>query len=107
MEYSWNVIYTGLIFKEERENPATGYKGNKIALIIRQIQSRWNSSEDEPCFFSVAQKRQLLNEQGQKLREILLKYGITLEQIPSSYLLGDNDGLDGDWNIQSATSFSI
>ena len=104
----YGVIDTGLRFKDEIENPATGYKGDRIALIIRQRHSRLNASEDEPCFFSVAQQAQLMSEQGKKLREILLKYGITSEQIPTSYLLGDGvdvDGLNGDWNIQSDAGF--
>eukprot|EP01083_Nonionella_stella_P154885 499605_1 len=102
------IIDTGLRFKKDIPNPATGYKGDKIALVVRQRHSRLSASDDEACFFSVAQYKQLGSTQGKVLRDILLEYGISSEQIPVSYLLRgmEEHQLKGEWNIQSDATFS-
>ena len=82
------------------ENPATGYVGDRVVLMIRQPHSRLCSEPDEPVYYAVAQPEHLRSETGKEIRESLLRCGMSSEQI---YKVPE---LEGGWNIQTEASFS-
>jgi len=50
---TYAIIDTGIKYKNDVVNPATGYKGDRLVLCLRQRHSRYSGSFDDPCFFSV------------------------------------------------------
>eukprot|EP01126_Amoeba_proteus_P002254 TRINITY_DN10707_c0_g2_i1.p1 TRINITY_DN10707_c0_g2~~TRINITY_DN10707_c0_g2_i1.p1 ORF type:complete len:460 (+),score=109.55 TRINITY_DN10707_c0_g2_i1:128-1381(+) len=103
------VVDTGLRFKDDKPNPATGYLGDRCSLCMRQRQSRMISTFDEVVYYSVARHKQLLMKTGMQLRKDLTKYHVSSEQIP--LVIGcENfeellENLEGNWNVQCDASF--
>lgn len=122
------IIDTGIRFKQDVPNPATGYKGDRCVLVVRQAQSRIVSCFDEignsnflfslrqfivfllKVFYSVARLDQIKrNKSLNNFRQILHQYGLTSEQSPQALTVEDKYRtvfshlsylLEGGWNIQ-------
>lgn len=112
---SWNtvqyyaIIDTGIKYKNNCKNPATGYEGDRCVLVVRQRQSRIISTFDEIVYYSVVRRNLLEYGRGNDFCKTLLKYGISSEQLPVLLSnLNDNDAfsLEGDWNVQSDSCLS-
>ena len=96
------IIDTGIKYKENEANPATGYKGDRCVLCLRQRQSRIISCYDEIVYYSVVRRELLSHGIGKAFCNSLAKYGISSEQIPSKLFAPEDDNnLSGDWNVQS------
>jgi hypothetical protein len=95
------VIDSGIRFKKDVANPATGYIGDKCVLVVRQPNSRFVSSEDEVVYYSVADQDRIFSSQIlRQVVEDLIEWGISSEQFPTSLLGSESDFKKGDWNIQ-------
>lgn len=51
----YGIIDTGIKFKDDVENPATGYKGERLVYVLRQVNSRIVSSHDTIVYYSVVE----------------------------------------------------
>eukprot|EP01127_Copromyxa_protea_P005652 TRINITY_DN1551_c0_g1_i3.p1 TRINITY_DN1551_c0_g1~~TRINITY_DN1551_c0_g1_i3.p1 ORF type:complete len:558 (+),score=100.24 TRINITY_DN1551_c0_g1_i3:29-1702(+) len=104
------ILDTGLKFKDDKQNPATGYKGDRCSLCVRQRQSRVVSSPDEVVYYSVVRHHQQATKRGSALRKALNSVHLSSEQLPMSLtgksLLELDKELEGNWNIQADASFS-
>lgn len=104
------ILDTGIKYKDDVINPATGYKGDRCGLVLRQRQSRIVSVWDEVVYYSVARHLQIGSKIGREMRAALIKYGVSSEQLPQ--VLVDKDvenlkgNLEGDWNIQADAPFT-
>ncbi|KAJ4460968.1 hypothetical protein PAPYR_2821 [Paratrimastix pyriformis] len=109
------IIETGLCFRSDIENPATGFRGDRCVLAVRQAQSRLVTSPDEVVFYSVATRSEVAAPAGRAVRAVLSQWGVTSEQQPHMVtttpaaalapgqgpLPSRLDQVDGDWNLQA------
>ena len=108
---TYAIIDTAIRFGENVADPATGYKGDRCVLLLRQRTSRLVAAPDTVVYYSVAETSQLQSSRGAELRKALYAYGISSEQDPWAFLcslstdLTSEDSLKGDWNIQTDATF--
>jgi len=100
------IIDTGLRFKANCKNPATGYPGDRCVLVVRQRQSRVISCSDEIVYYSVVRRELLENNRGKAFCDCLASYGISSEQLPQILASPNEFSLEGDWNVQSDAALS-
>lgn len=111
------IIDTGIRFKSDCANPATGYFGDRCVLSIRQRHSRLQANHDDVVYYSVASPEMIFESSILKhIRETLFFNGVSSEQEPTSLFMMLNSKPDdydqekiviekyeriGDWNIQA------
>ena len=111
----YGLLDTGL--KYVGENPATGWKGERCVLAVRQRQSRAFCSYGGYNFSGVLLMTgeeqpppSITTGAGYKLRKALIKYGISAEitpQAPFSQSLAEAlENRTGNWNLQADANLS-
>eukprot|EP00475_Leptophrys_vorax_P031600 TRINITY_DN4790_c0_g1_i3.p1 TRINITY_DN4790_c0_g1~~TRINITY_DN4790_c0_g1_i3.p1 ORF type:complete len:645 (+),score=172.11 TRINITY_DN4790_c0_g1_i3:1939-3873(+) len=99
------IIDTGFKFPKEKANPATGYKGDRCVLAVRQRHSRLVASCNDVVYYSVAGHAEVFDQSPIKeMRESLTAWGVSSEQEPRT-LFGRTCSVEelkkGDWNVQT------
>ena len=98
---TYAIIDLGIKYKDNIANPATSFLGDRCVLLIRQCSSRFVSGSDDFVYYSVVpEEQQKSNKSVNLLKQTLLKFGFTSEQIPLCFF-SQGYNCEGDWNIQA------
>jgi hypothetical protein len=104
------ILDTGFKFPKDKAHPATGYKGDRCVLAIRQRHSRLVASCKDIVYYSVAGHEQIFEQSPIKeIRESLVAWGVSSEQEPRALFDRPCNLAElkkGDWNVQTTATKS-